>query len=72
MNIIKALAQADRHCDLEGLPPVSQEARMLDIELSAERMSADVAVRQLLARMTPENTPPEVDWGAPVGREIVE
>ncbi len=49
MNIIEALAQADRHCDLEGLPPTSHEARRLDTELSAERMSADVAVRQLLA-----------------------
>ncbi|MDD3675986.1 hypothetical protein [Thauera propionica] len=49
MNIIEALAQADRHCDLEGLPPASQEARRLDIELSAERMSADDAVRRLLA-----------------------
>lgn len=49
MTIIEALAQADRHCDLERLPPASQEARRLDIELAAERMSADAAVRQLLA-----------------------
>jgi hypothetical protein len=49
MTIIEALAQADRHCDLEGLPPASEEARMLDAELSAERMSVNVAVRQLLA-----------------------
>ncbi|ULQ46032.1 hypothetical protein JN531_013090 [Flagellatimonas centrodinii] len=49
MTIIEALAQADRHCDLEGLPPASQEARRLDIELAAERISAGVAVRQMLA-----------------------
>ena len=49
MNIIEALAQADRHCDLEGLPPASQEARRLDTELAAARVSADAVARQLLA-----------------------
>jgi antitoxin MazE len=29
-------------------------------------------LEELLARVTPDNTHPEVDWGAPVGREEAE
>jgi len=48
MRKIDALRQADRHCDMEGLPPASLEARALDQELTSDRASSDQAVRALV------------------------
>ena len=33
MKKLDELKQADRHCDLEGLPPANTEAKRLDSEL---------------------------------------
>lgn len=47
MTNAEALARADRHCDLEGLPPASREARKLDTELHANRTSTEEAIQAL-------------------------
>ena len=44
----RVLAQADRHCDMEGLPPPSEQARQLDREVGAGRMTSDQAARTLV------------------------
>lgn len=44
-----ALQQADRHCDMEGLPPASDVARQVDAEWIAERTSTNEAVSALIA-----------------------
>lgn len=44
----RVLAQADRHCDMEGLPPPSEQARQLDREVLAGRMTLDQAARALV------------------------
>lgn len=48
MKTIDALRQADRHCDMESLPPASPEARALDQVLTSDRASPDQAVRALV------------------------
>ena len=45
----EALAQADRHCDLEGLPPPSQKARSLDAAIMDGRIQVNEAVSILLS-----------------------
>lgn len=32
--------------------------------------AAEISLKKLLARVTPENIHPETDWGPPVGTEI--
>ncbi len=49
MTLQEALQQADRHCDLEGLPPASALTRELDIALIEGRISVDEAVAALIA-----------------------
>lgn len=44
-----ALQQADRHCDMEGLPPASDVALQLDAEWIAGRISTHEAVSALIA-----------------------
>jgi predicted XRE-type DNA-binding protein len=44
-----ALAQADRHCDMEGLPPPSGRAKALDREVAAGRIASDQAVKKLVS-----------------------
>jgi len=48
MKPIDALRQADRHCDMEGLPPASAEARALDAAVAAGRLHPADAVRRLV------------------------
>lgn len=45
---IEALARADRHCDLEGLPAASGFARALDDRLVSGQISANEAVQMLI------------------------
>jgi len=45
-----ALAQADRHCDMEGLPAASEQARKLGHEAAEGHIAADEAVRALVER----------------------
>ena len=45
-----ALTQADRHCDLEGLPSASKQALALDRQVVSGRMSPDHAVSELVQR----------------------
>lgn len=47
-SLKSALAQADRHCDMEGLPPASERAQELDREVLAGRMTLDQAARALV------------------------
>lgn len=54
-----ALAQADRHCDLEGLPPPSKLARKLDKDLAAGRLSSDQAAGTLVRHHKRGNMPPK-------------
>lgn len=56
-----------------GLTPgapvrLTRTERGVLIEPAAPRYTLD----QLLAQITPENLHGETDWGAPVGRELVE
>lgn len=44
----REVAQADRHCDMEGLPPASKQARELDREVAAGRMTSGQVVRALI------------------------
>lgn len=48
MKMIDALNHADRHCDQEGLPPASPEAKRLDSELTAGSVQPVDAVRRLV------------------------
>jgi hypothetical protein len=48
MITLDALLQADRHCDIEGLPPASQEARMLATVVLEGRLSPREAVQHLV------------------------
>lgn len=48
MTAQEALQQADRHCDLEGLPPASALARQLDTALVSGCINADEAVSALI------------------------
>ena len=48
MKPLDTLRQADRHCDMEGLPPPSKAAQELDRELAAGRMTSSQAVRALV------------------------
>ncbi|WP_420464638.1 hypothetical protein [Panacagrimonas sp.] len=48
-DAVEALARADRHCDLEGLPVASGFARGLDDRLVSGRISAEDAVQMLIA-----------------------
>mgnify|MGYP003147029054 FL=1 len=43
-----ALAQADRHCDMEGLPAASEQARKLGQKAAEGHIAADEAVRALV------------------------
>ena len=45
-----AVAQADRHCDLEGLPSASKQALALDRQVVSGRMSPDEAVSEVVKR----------------------
>ena len=58
MTPAQALAQADRHCDLEGLPQASAAARALDVELIAGRIQPGEAVSELV-RLHTANLPPD-------------
>lgn len=49
MTPYETLQQADRHCDMEGLPPPSALAQQLDAEWIAGRISADEVVSALIA-----------------------
>lgn len=49
-SFASALAQADRHCDMEGLPAASQQARKLGRKVAAGYIAADEAVRVLVER----------------------
>lgn len=49
MTPYETLQQADRHCDMEGLPPPSTLAQQLDAEWVAECISTDEAVSALIA-----------------------
>ncbi len=40
------------------------------VELSRITKPESYSLKELLARITPENMHAEVDWGAPVGKEI--
>lgn len=53
MTAKEALQRADRHCDLEGLPPTSALARELDTALIDGRILAATAVAALLAHHQP-------------------
>ena len=43
----EALKEADRHCDLEGLPPPSPEARLLDTDIVEGRLKSAEAISVL-------------------------
>lgn len=58
MTPAEALAQADRHCDIEGLPQASAAARALDGELIAGRIQPGEAVRELV-RLHSVDLPPD-------------
>lgn len=62
MTPAQALAQADRHCDIEGLPPTGELARALDAELIAGRIQPGEAVRELV-RLHAANLPPDPPLG---------
>lgn len=48
MKPLDTLPNADRHCDMEGLPPPSKEARALDDELRAGKLTPADAIRRLV------------------------
>lgn len=52
-----ALQQADRHCDMEGLPPASDVARQVDAEWTTGRVSTNEVVSALVAHHTAPETP---------------
>lgn len=45
----REIARADRHCDMEGLPPPSELARGLDRDLAIGRMTSTQAVEVVIA-----------------------
>jgi len=45
---VDTLRRADRHCDIEGLPPASQAARALDQQLVTGTLNPADAVRLLV------------------------
>lgn len=45
---VDTLRRADRHCDIEGLPPASPAALALDTQLVAGTIHPDDAVRLLV------------------------
>lgn len=51
-----------------------REGAELEVSCSEDRVilrrPKTPSLRQLLARLKPENRPPLVDWGKPVGREV--
>ena len=47
-SLQSAMAQADRHCDMEGLPQASGRAQELDREVLAGRMTLDQAAHALV------------------------
>jgi antitoxin MazE len=67
VRIPKAIAEQAR---LQEGDPILIEAKEGHVELrSAERIPT---LEELVAKITPENRHAEINWGPPVGKEIIE
>ena len=51
---------------------VSEGALVVRLAKKARRRRSRFKFSELMARVTPENTPPSYDWGPDVGKEIIE
>jgi antitoxin MazE len=63
----EALKRADLR---EGDSLVLSASKAGEIRLKTKRRRRELTLKQMLDQITPENMHGEVDWGAPVGKEV--